>query len=370
MERILKYQTALGFKTLTPIQRSVIPKLLKKQDVIVSSPTGSGKSHAFLMPLLTHLDPEQDRVQLTIIAPTAMLAEQLYKMTTDLISLAEEPFRVMLLAGGKDKERAIRKLNHKQPHIVIGTPGRLHDLALQERVLALHTTQHLVLDEADMTLDAGFLPQVDALARMMPKTLHISVFSATIPQALEPFLKKYLHHPLRLDQTQEVLSQLNIEHRFVYTEPSRRLEQLTHLVKNINPYLAIIFAAHKPEVQAIHQALHAMGIEAKVLSGETSDRERKQLRRDLDALRVQYLVASDVAARGLDIDDISHVINYSLPKDMTFYLHRIGRTGRMGKSGEAITLYATQDLDALRKLKPYGIDIDAVMLQSKKNRRK
>lgn len=370
MESIQSYQDLLGFKTLTPVQKTVIPKVLKKQDVIVSSPTGSGKSHAFILPLLTHINLDKNDVQVTIIAPTAMLAEQLYQMTMDVITKASQAIRVMLIAGGKDKARAIKKLLHQQPHIVIGTPGRLHDLALKERVLKLHTTQHLILDEADMTLDAGFLPLVDGLARTMPKTLHMGVFSATIPQALEPFLKKYLHQPLRIDHTKEVLKQLNIEHRFVFTDAPRRLEQLKFVLSHLNPYLALIFAAHKEDVARIHQMMTSMGLNAHQLSGDTSERERKQLRRDLDAMRVQYLIASDMAARGLDLEDVSHVINYTLPKDMTFYLHRIGRTGRMGKTGEAITLYTQDDVEALRKLRPYGIDIDALMLANKKRKRK
>ena len=368
METIQRYQELLGFKRLSPVQQQVIPKMLKKEDVIVSAPTGTGKSHAFIFPLCAQLNPSSGTVQATLIAPTALLAEQLYEMVTTLVDAAQLKLRVLLFTGGKDKQRELKKCASAQPHIAIGTPGRLHDLALKENALKLHTTRHLVIDEADMTLDAGFLPTVDALARIMPQGLHMAVFSATIPQALEPFLKKYMNQPKRYDLTHEVLKQLNITHQFIYADPNRKVERVMHFLKDFNPYLAMLFVSHKKDAQILFQTLTQAGYDCTILSGESSTRERKQLRRDLESLRVQYVIATDVAARGFDVAHVSHILNYDLPHNMTFYLHRIGRTGRMGQHGEAITFYSESDLPLLRKLTPYGIDIDHLMKKHKKKR--
>ena len=355
---------ALNFQTLSPIQEKVIPDAVRGRDIIAASETGTGKSHAFLLPVFETLDENTQEVQAVILAPTKDLANQLLEMARTLASHSELPIDIRGFMGGKDRDREVARLKKSQPHIVIGTPGKVHDLTVKENVLKLHTAKTLIIDEADMALEIGFLSEMEALASIL-KDAQFMVFSATIPKALRDFIRKSMHNPVEIDLGTKGLTRLPITHKFLKIHEKNELETLDRLLDVLNPYLAVVFANTKGEVDLIASHMHQKGLEVTKLHGDLSPRERKQVLRDIDKLRVQYIVASDIAARGIDIEGISHVINTAFPKDMQFYIHRAGRTGRMGRSGEVISLYRREDTDAFAFLMKENIPLEFVDIREK-----
>jgi ATP-dependent RNA helicase CshB len=348
----------LGFKSLTKIQEAVIPEILKGKDIIASSKTGSGKSHAFLIPVFDKLDETNHDLQVVILSPTRELATQLYEVASHLASFSTEPIQIGLYTGGKDRNKEIQHLKSKQPQIVIGTPGKINDLAFKENVLSVYKAKLLIIDEADMALDIGFLPDIDAIARVMPKELQMLVFSATIPEKLKPFLRKYLKHPLEINLEDKSLSDLNLHHTFIRTTNHYSKDKaLEDTIKKINPYLAMIFVNKKEDVDRLYKSLYQQGLNVTMLHGDMPARKRKQVLKEINRLTYQYIVASDMASRGLDIEGVSHIINYDLPKDMAFFVHRIGRSGRMGASGDTISFYTDKDDHALLFIDKHKIEV-------------
>ncbi|MFW5894899.1 MAG: DEAD/DEAH box helicase [Bacillota bacterium] len=354
----------LNFQSLSPIQEKVIPNAQKGRDVIAASETGTGKSHAFLLPVFDALKEEDERVQSVILVPTRDLATQILEMARTIASYCDKTLDIRAFTGGKDREREIARLKKSQPQIVIGTPGKVHDLTVKENVLKIHTAKMLIIDEADMALEIGFLTEMEAVASIL-KDAQFMVFSATIPKVLRDFLKKSMHQPYEVDLGSKGLTRLPINHKFLKVEERDEFVTLDKLLDALNPYLAIVFANTKGEVDLIASHMHQKNLEVTKLHGDLTQRERKQVLRDIDKLRVQYIVASDIAARGIDIDGISHVINMAFPKDMSFYIHRAGRTGRMGRSGEVITLYKKSDTDAFSFLMKENIPLEFVEVKEK-----
>ncbi|MFP4077986.1 MAG: DEAD/DEAH box helicase [Candidatus Izemoplasmataceae bacterium] len=354
----------LDFQTLSPIQEKVIPNAQKGRDVIAASETGTGKSHAFLLPIFDALEEDVDQVQSVILVPTRDLATQILDMARTIASYCDKTLDIRAFTGGKDREREIQRLKKSQPQIVIGTPGKVHDLTVKENVLKIHTAKMLVIDEADMALEIGFLSEMEALASIL-KDAQFMVFSATIPKVLRDFLKKSMDQPYEVDLGTKGLTRLPITHKFLKVEEKDAFLTLDRLLDVLNPYLAIVFANTKGEVDLIASHMHQKNLEVTKLHGDLSQRQRKQVLRDIDKLRVQYIVASDIAARGIDIDGISHVINMAFPRDMSFYIHRAGRTGRMGRSGEVITLYKRSDSDAFNFLMKENIPLEFVEIKDK-----
>lgn len=349
----------LKFESFTDIQTHVIPEALKRRDIIGTSETGSGKTHAFLLPLFEKLDESKKEVQVVILSPTRELAQQLYDVATHIASFSENPIDIRAYMGGKDRSREMDRLKKSQPQIVIGTPGKVHDLAIKENLLKVYKADALVIDEADMALDIGFLEDIDRIASTMDKNLHMMVFSATIPQKLEPFLRKYMTQPLEFHLSDASLKQLNIEHIFIRTTKDKadKMKKFDQILDMINPYLGMIFINKKEDIEAISNHLRARGLKAIELHGDLQARKRKQVIREIENLSVQYIVASDIAARGLDIKGVSHVINLDLPHDMDFYTHRVGRTGRMKTSGVAFTLYHDDNIEAFEYLNKRDVNI-------------
>ncbi|MFP4286965.1 MAG: DEAD/DEAH box helicase [Candidatus Izemoplasmataceae bacterium] len=351
----------LNFKSLTAIQEAVIPEILKGSDIIASSKTGSGKSHAFLIPIFEKLDENHHDLQIVILSPTRELATQLYDVASHIASFSKSTITIGLYTGGKDRQKEIQSLKSKQPHIVIGTPGKINDLAFKENVLSVYKAKILVIDEADMALDIGFLPEIDAIARVMPKELQMLVFSATIPEKLKPFLRKYLKHPKEINFEDKSLKDLNLNHTFIRTtENLTKDKALDDTIKKINPYLAMIFVNKKEDVERLYKRLYQEGLNVTMLHGDMPARKRKQVLKEINRLTYQYIVASDMASRGLDIEGISHIINYDLPKDMAFFVHRIGRSGRMGASGDTISFYTDKDNHALEFIDKHKIDVNFI----------
>ena len=352
----------LNFVEATPVQEKLIPVVLSGRDLVGESKTGSGKTHTFLLPIFQMLDEEADTVQAVITAPSRELAAQIYQAARQLASFSEKEIRVANYVGGTDKARQIGKLESSQPHIVIGTPGRIYDL-VESGDLAIHKAKTFVVDEADMTLDMGFLATVDKIAGRLPKDLQFLVFSATIPQKLQPFLKKYLSNPvIEQIKTKTVIAD-TIENWLLSTKGRDKNAQIYQISQLLQPYLAMIFVNTKMRADELHSYLTAQGLKVAKIHGDIAPRERKRIMNQVKNLDFEYIVATDLAARGIDIEGVSHVINDAIPQDLSFFVHRVGRTGRNGLHGTAITLYQPSDDSEIRELEKMGIKFTPKMIK-------
>ena len=352
----------LNFLEATPVQEKLIPVVLSGRDLVGESKTGSGKTHTFLLPIFQMLDEEADSVQAVITAPSRELAAQIYQAARQLASFSEKEIRVANYVGGTDKARQIGKLESSQPHIVIGTPGRIYDL-VESGDLAIHKAKTFVVDEADMTLDMGFLATVDKIAGRLPKDLQFLVFSATIPQKLQPFLKKYLSNPvIEQIKTKTVIAD-TIENWLLSTKGRDKNAQIYQISQLLQPYLAMIFVNTKTRADELHSYLTAQGLKVAKIHGDIAPRERKRIMNQVKNLDFEYIVATDLAARGIDIEGVSHVINDAIPQDLSFFVHRVGRTGRNGLHGTAITLYQPSDDSDIRELEKMGIKFTPKMIK-------
>ncbi|UCZ54523.1 DEAD/DEAH box helicase [Bacillus shivajii] len=337
----------------TEIQERLIPAIKNGKDVIGQSQTGTGKTLAFLLPVLDNIDVNSRETQAVITAPTRELANQLYEELKKLTDASDE-VKSQLVTGGTDRLRMIEKLKQR-PHIVVGTPGRIADM-IKEKALAVHHVRTFVVDEADQMLDMGFIEDVDRAAAHMGDELQMLVFSATIPEKLQPFLKKYLSNPRHVHVQPKETSPKKIEHWLIPDRDRDRKELLKNIVKNVNPFLAVIFVNKKETADEVYEALVEEGLNVDRLHGGISPRERKKVMKRLQAAEVQYLVASDLVARGIDVKGISHIINYEIPKELEYYVHRVGRTARAGWDGIALTLYGRNDEMSIDKLEKQGIN--------------
>lgn len=374
---IMEALTKKGFHEPTEIQEKLIPLVLKGESAIGQSQTGTGKTHAYILPIIEGIDRNKNEVQAVITAPTRELAGQIYEEILKITELIEEgeAISTRLFIGGTDKQRTIEKLK-TQPHIVVGTPGRIHDL-VKDQALFIHKSKTIVVDEADLMLDMGFIEDIDQVASRMPEELQMLVFSATIPEKLKPFLKKYLENPKFIQVEPKQLTAEKIAH---YLLPSRHRnkKEIVHEVLTIyNPYLAIVFTNTKKMADEVADSLLHRGMKVGRIHGDLSPRERKKMMKQIRDLEFQYIVATDLAARGIDIEGVSHVINYELPTDLDFYIHRVGRTARAGNSGIALTIYHPSDEDALNRLETLGVQFKNVDIKdgeiieiSDRNRRK
>ncbi|MDL4841521.1 DEAD/DEAH box helicase [Aquibacillus rhizosphaerae] len=348
----------LGFNEPTPIQQKVIPALLRGESVIGQSHTGSGKTHAFLLPLISQLDEDKKEVQFVITSPTRELATQIYDEVKKIITYAqkENQWTAKLFIGGTDKKRTIEKLKD-QPQIVVGTPGRIFDL-IEEGALDIYSAKSFVIDEADLMLDLGFIKEVDQILVRANADIQLMVFSATIPERLQPFLKKYLQNPSYFNM-EDRLSPETMEHRLVPLRHGQVSELIYKISKTIQPYLAIIFTNGKELANDLAKELTEKGLEVGLIHGGLTPRERKRVLKDIQGLRYQYIVATDLAARGIDIKGVSHVINAQMPKEEEFYIHRVGRTARAGLEGTAINIYTDNDIQLVQKLEKKGLTFES-----------
>jgi len=347
----------LGFKAFTEIQEKVIPVARKGEDIIGCSQTGSGKTHAFLIPIFENLDLTSDSLEVVITSPTRELANQIYRFAKQIAEESDVHIDIRQYTGGSNRNKEIERLEKSQPKIVIGTPGKIRDLAIKERKLNIYQAKTFVIDEADMALDIGFLEDIDLIAGLMNSELQMMVFSATIPEKLKPFLRKYMNKPFEVYIKPKELSSLNIEHIFIPIKSKEKKAILQQLMGAINPYIALIFCNTKESADEVSTELYNRGLNVTKIHGGIPARERTRVMKKINAGEFQYIVASDIASRGIDIDGVSHVINYELPKDMEFYVHRTGRTGRASYTGLAISLYGPNDASYVDFLEEKGIHI-------------
>lgn len=346
----------------TEIQERLIPAIVSGKDVIGQSQTGSGKTLAFLIPIIERIDVTKDEVQAVITAPTRELATQIYTELEKLLQFSDE-MTAKLIVGGTDRLRTIVKLK-TQPQIVVGTPGRIYDL-VEAQALKVYTSEILVVDEADQMLDMGFIEEVDKIASRMGEELQMLVFSATIPEKLQPFLKKYMNNPRHVQVDPAQTTAEKIDHYLLPAKHRDKIKLVIDVARKYNPYFAIIFANKKEQVDEIADAMLQAGLNVDRIHGGLNPRHRKQVMKEVNAAKVQYLVATDLAARGIDIKGVTHIINYELPKnDLDWYVHRVGRSARAGESGIALSIFEEKDEEAIQKLMDRKIQFSFVDLKN------
>lgn len=357
----------------TDIQARIIPAAMNGRDIIGKSQTGTGKTLAFLLPILEAINPEEQSVQAIVVAPTRELAWQIHEELKTLLIKNPDYIKSSLIVGGTDRERQIDKMKNP-PQLIIGTPGRILDL-MKVQALFPHKVTHFVVDEADQMLDMGFLPEVDRIAQSLPEKLQTMVFSATIPEKLEPFMKKYLHDPRFAEASQEHRVAPRIEHHVIPVRHRDRKELTLEVAKSINPFVCLVFTNTKQEADELEASFREAGLNVGTLHGDMQARRRKQAIKEINDAKYQYVIATDLAARGIDISGVSHIINHQIPKDLDFYTHRVGRTGRAGATGEAYTLYEDHENGPINRLEERGfsfkhVDLKNGKLQEIKTRRR
>jgi ATP-dependent RNA helicase DeaD len=334
----------LGYEEPTPIQSRAIPTLLRGNDLIAQAQTGSGKTAAFALPAVQNVDIQQRDVQVLVMAPTRELAVQVAEATHRFGG--KRGVSVVPVYGGQPIDRQLRALRFGA-HVVVGTPGRLLD-HLRRGSLVLDAVKLLVLDEADEMLDMGFIEDIEEIMRRTPESRQTALFSATIPPNIQRLARNYMHDPENIAITAEKLTIPLIEQRFVEVSPRNKLDALTRLLDVEAPQAAMIFCRTRREVDDLGEALVSRGYAAEAIHGDLSQTQRDRVMARFRSNQAELLVATDVAARGLDIDNVTHVFNYDIPEDSDAYVHRIGRTGRAGRSGTAITLVVPREQRLLR----------------------
>ena len=360
---VLETVHALGYEEPTPIQSAAIPLLLQMKDVVAQAQTGTGKTAAFAIPIVEQVEPERRVVQAIVVLPTRELAVQVAEAVYSLGRA--RGIAVLPLYGGQPYDRQLRALR-EGVHVVVGTPGRMMD-HVRRATLKLDTVRTVVLDEADEMLDMGFVEDIEFILDQVPDERQIALFSATIPGRIEALAQRYLRTPERVIIAQETRTAPQTR-QFYYETPYRgKLEALTRILDFEQPQSAMIFCRTRREVDELSGALQARGYTTAAIHGDISQGQREQQLRAFREAHVDLLVATDVAARGLDIPDVSHVFNYDIPDDADAYVHRVGRTGRAGKKGEAITLVTPRETRLLhmieqqirKKLKPMQLPTQA-----------
>ncbi len=331
---LLQAVSEQSFTTPTAIQAEVIPMLLDGQDVIGQAQTGTGKTAAFALPMIQKLDPEQQTPQGLILTPTRELALQVAAALQSFSKYSEA--RILAVYGGQAYAPQINQLR-RGVDIVVGTPGRLIDL-LKREVLTLSGIRTLVLDEADEMLSMGFLEDIETILAATPETRQTALFSATFPNEIRRLAEKYMHDPQHIRIQREQVTVDAITQKYYLVNSSEKIGALTRLFEMEEISSALIFVRTRVETADLANELSLRGYPAEALSGDLSQEARERTLNRFRQNQIKVVVATDVAARGLDIDNISHVFNYHLPEDPEIYVHRIGRTGRAGKTGTAISL--------------------------------
>ncbi len=347
--QLLQAISDLGYTEPTPIQAGIIPVMLAGHDVIGQAQTGTGKTAAFSLPILQNLQKDQGHVQALALAPTRELALQvanaMYEYGQHL------GVRVLAVYGGSSYSRQITRLK-KGVDVVVGTPGRLLDL-IERGVLDLGRVQTIVLDEADEMLSMGFVEDIESILKETPAERQTALFSATLPAPIRRLADKYMREPQSVTIQREQVTVAAIEQRYYLVNEWDKLAALTRLFEVEPITSALIFARTRVGTGELANELTRRGFPAETLNGDLSQELRERVLNRFRQNQVKVLVATDVAARGLDIDDISHVINFDLPEDPEIYVHRIGRTGRAGKTGIAISLVPPREQFRLRKIEQF-----------------
>ncbi|MET0305669.1 MAG: DEAD/DEAH box helicase [Solirubrobacterales bacterium] len=336
----------LGYTEPSPIQEKAVPELLSGHDVIGQAQTGTGKTAAFGLPLLQYIDPSDDEVQAVVLTPTRELCIQ---VTQALRAYAEHlDVEIVAVFGGapiKSQQAQLRA----GAHVVVATVGRMMDL-MSRRSLVLTAARYIVLDEADEMLDLGFIEDVEKILRMCPSGRQTALFSATMPPPVKRLAESYMYDPVTIKITPKTLTVDAIAQAFIEVAANEKAARLVELLKTEEPEQAIIFCRTKIGASKLEKTLKDKGLDVKALHGDMSQGSRDGVMIAFKDHRVRLLVATDIAARGLDIEHVTHVINYDVPASSEVYVHRIGRTGRVGRTGRAITFVTPAQRDEIGRI--------------------
>lgn len=342
--KVLKAITEMGFEEPTPIQAKTLPLALAGKDLIGQAQTGTGKTAAFGIPLIQKIEASEENVVALVMCPTRELAIQVADEIGKLSRFKR--IRVLPIYGGQEIGRQIRALK-KRPQIIIGTPGRMLD-HINRKTIRLDHVNTVVLDEADEMLDMGFMEDITSILSLIPEERHTMLFSATMPPNIQKLAHQFLRNPEHVSVVPKQVSAPLIEQSYIEVHERQKFEALSRLLDIESPELAIIFGRTKRRVDELSEALQKRGYSADGLHGDLSQNQRDTVMRKFRDGSIDVLVATDVAARGLDVTGVTHVVNFDLPQDPESYVHRIGRTGRAGKEGAAWTFVTPREIDYLR----------------------
>lgn len=348
--KIVRAVTDMGFEETTPIQAEAVPVILSGRDVIGQAQTGTGKTAAFGIPMLERIDPDNKHVQAVVLCPTRELAIQ---VADEIRNLAKymHGIKVLPIYGGQDIVKQIRSLK-SGVQIVVGTPGRVMD-HIRRKTVKFNQVQMLVLDEADEMLNMGFREDIETILRDFPSERQTVLFSATMPEPIKKIARDYQKDAQLIKVIRKELTVHNIEQYYFDVSPKSKEEVLSRLLDIYNPNLSIVFCNTKKGVDELTSALKNRGYFAEGLHGDLKQQQRDRVMDSFRQGRVDILVATDVAARGIDVDDVDIVFNYDLPQDDEYYVHRIGRTGRAGKGGVAFTFVSGREVYKLKEIQRY-----------------
>lgn len=345
---ILKAIGQLGFDTPTDIQSQAIPHLLQgDRDFIGLAQTGTGKTAAFGLPLLDHLDPTDDSVQALILAPTRELGQQIAEQI-DLFSKHLKGIKSVAVYGGANISTQISQLKRPR-HVVIATPGRLIDL-VKRKALKLDQIKYLVLDEADEMLNMGFKDELDTILEFTPDSKKTWLFSATMPREIRRMVKQYMDSPFEVSVDPKTTVNANIEHKYSIVKQSDKTEAMSRFLELEPDLYGVVFCRTRRDTQALAEDLLKMGFRADALHGEMSQPQRDRVMSRFKNRDLQVLIATDVAARGIDVNDLTHVFHHSLPSEQAYYTHRSGRTARAGKKGISLAFISNREKGYINRM--------------------
>ncbi len=346
-EAALKAISDMGFEEATPIQSQSIEIIMSGKDVLGQSQTGTGKTAAFGIPLLERIDPEDKRLQAVILCPTRELAIQISEEFRKLLKYRDN-VRVLPIYGGQPIDRQILALK-KGIQVIIGTPGRVMD-HMNRRTIKMETVKMVVLDEADEMLDMGFREDIETILQKVPEERQTILFSATMPKEILSLTKEYQREPEHITVVHKEMTVTGVSQYYFEVTNSIRLDALCRIIDMESPELSLIFCNTKKLVDELVEQLQGRGYFAEGLHGDLKQQQRDIVMKKFRNRTLEILVATDVAARGIDVDDIDVVFNYEIPQDEEYYVHRIGRTGRAGKTGKAYTFVVGREIYKLRDI--------------------
>ena len=335
-----------GIKEATPVQEAAIPLARAGKDVIAQAQTGTGKTLAFLLPILGKIKPQAEVAQALVVTPTRELAIQIAKVAAVVGEAAG--VSSLVIYGGQDIERQKQKLR-RHPQLIIGTPGRLLD-HLRRSTIDLSQVNKVVLDEADEMMRLGFIEDVEVLLKASANDRQLMLFSATMPDRIKALAARYMRAPENIKINSENVTLDAIEQVIIDTTEEQKIDRLCECINGDNPYLAMVFCHTKQRAHMVTMALAARGYLVDELHGDLSQVQRALVLKRFRKAELQILCATDIAARGLDIEGVTHVFNYDIPHDAESYIHRIGRTGRAGQQGKAVTFVNARQYDLLRRI--------------------
>lgn len=352
---IINVLSDLGYVNLTKIQELVIPKALKGENIIAKSETGSGKTHAFIVPIINNIVSDNN-LQAIIISPTKELAQQTYSFIIQIVEKLEN-ITVKLFSSGEDTTKDSKSF-YNGANIIVATPGRLSYL-LNNVQIDLSNLKTIVLDEADMLIDRTFIDEIDKIFNIVDKNkIQIEVFSATISNNVNDFLRKYISPDYLLTVDDENKASKNVKHFFINTKHQDKFQLLLDFINLKNPYLLFVFGNSKTEAKKIYEFLSENKFKCGFISGELEKRERRSMLRRIKNDQYRIVVGTDLAARGIDVEDVSDVLNFNIPNNLEYYYHRAGRTGRIGKSGNCYSFYDNDNLNLPSKLINEGLEVE------------